>query len=103
VSEPTPERKGYWVVHIDVTDTDTYRVYQEFVRPFLAANGGRFVIRGGEQSVVEGSVRPRTVVVEFPSLAEARRVYHSPEYQTGMRERLASSTADFAIVEGFES
>jgi len=50
--------KGYWVVHIDVTDTDAYRVYQEFVRPFLAANSGRFVIRGGEQSVVVSGQAP---------------------------------------------
>jgi uncharacterized protein (DUF1330 family) len=95
--------KGYWVVHIDVTDTDAYRVYQEFVRPFLAANSGHFVIRGGEQSVVEGTVRPRTVVVEFPSFADAQRAYHSTEYQAGMQTRLKASVADFAIVEGFES
>ena len=95
--------KGYWVVHIEVSDADTYRVYQEFVRPFLAANSGRFIIRGGKQSVVEGTVRPRTVVVEFPSLADAQRVYHSSEYQTGMQIRLKASVADFAIVEGFES
>ena len=94
--------RGYWVVHLDVADVETYRVYQDFVRPFLAANNGRFVIRGGAQSVVEGNVRPRTVVVEFPSLAQAQRVYHSAEYQAGMRERLASSVADFAIVEGLE-
>jgi uncharacterized protein (DUF1330 family) len=95
--------KGYWVVHLDVTDADTYRVYQEFVRPFLAANSGRFVIRGGTQSSVEGNVRARTVVVEFPNLADAERVYRSAEYQTGMRERLASSVADFVIVEGLEA
>ena len=94
--------KGYWVVHLEVTDAATYRGYQDFVRPFLAANEGRFVIRGGEQSVVEGSVRPRTVVVEFPSLAAAQRVYHSEEYQAGMQARLEASTADFAIVEGLE-
>jgi uncharacterized protein (DUF1330 family) len=93
--------KGYWVVHIDVDDANTYQTYKDFVRPFLAANGGRFLIAGGSQSVVEGAVRPRTVVVEFDSLAEAERVYHSEEYQTGMQERLASSRADFAIVEGF--
>lgn len=92
--------KGYWVVHLDVDDAETYRTYTDFVRPFLAANGGRFVIRGGTQSVVEGAVRPRTVVVEFDSLAEAERVYHSEEYQTGMKPRLAASRADFAIVEG---
>jgi len=94
--------KGYWVVHITVSDMDAYRVYQEFVRPFLAANDGRFIIRGGAQTVVEGSVRPRTVVVEFPSLADAQRAYHSPEYQAGMQTRLQASVADFAIVEGLE-
>ena len=94
--------KGYWVVHLDVTDADAYRSYQDFVRPFLAANDGRFVIRGGEQSVVEGAVRPRTVLVEFPSLADAQRVYHSAEYQEGMQPRLAASAADFAIVEGLD-
>ena len=94
--------KGYWVVHLEVTDADTYGMYRAFVLPFLAASGGRFVISGGEQSVVEGSVRPRMVVVEFPSLADARRVYHSAEYQHGMQERLASSSADFVIVEGLE-
>ena len=92
--------KGYWVVHLDVDDAETYRSYQDFVRPFLAANGGRFLIAGGSQSVVEGAVRPRTVIVEFDSLAEAERVYHSEEYQAGMQERLDSSRADFAIVEG---
>ncbi len=95
--------KGYWVVHLDVADMAGYKIYQDFVRPFLAANSGRFVIRGDEQSVVEGSVRPRTVVVEFPSLAEAQRVYHSAAYQDGLKLRTGGvSTADFAIVEGFD-
>ena len=94
--------KGYWVVHLAVSDMDTYRTYQAFVPPFLAANNGRFVIRGGEQSVVEGSVRPRTVVVEFPSLADAQRAYHSAEYQHAMQTRLKASVADFAIVEGYD-
>lgn len=92
--------KGYWIVHLEVTDPAAYQAYREFVRPFLAANGGRFVIRGGTQSVVEGAMRPRTVVVEFDSLAEAERAYHSEEYQTGMKPRLAASRTDFAIVEG---
>ena len=95
--------KGYWVVHLDVADVAGYRQYQDFVRPFLAAHDGRFVIRGGEQSVVEGRARVRTVVVEFPSLADAQRVYHSAEYQEGLRLRTDGvATADFVIVEGYD-
>ena len=94
--------KGYWVVNLEVTAPETYKQYQAFVRPFLAANDGRFLIRGGQQSVVEGQVNPRTVVIEFPSHDQALRVYHSPEYQEGMKKRLGASTANFAIVEGFD-
>ena len=94
--------KGYWVVGLDVTDTDQYRVYTDFVRPFLAANGGRFLVRGGQQHVREGDAPPRTVIVEFASLAEARRVYDLPEYKDGIALRDAASTANFVIVEGIE-
>jgi uncharacterized protein (DUF1330 family) len=93
--------KGYWVVHLDVTDVVAYQKYRAFVQPFLDANGGRFVIRGGEQEVAEGNVRPRAVIVEWPSYADARRAYHSAEYAEGKKLRTGISEADFAIVEGF--
>ena len=94
--------KGYWVVHLDVTDTAAYQTYREFVQPFLKRNGGRFLVRGGEQIVTEGSVKPRTGVVEFASYADATRLYHSAEYQEGLKLRTAVSAADFVIVEGYD-
>ena len=92
--------KGYWVVHLDVTDVAAYQSYREFVQPFLDANNGRFVVRGGMQEVTEGNVRPRTVIVEFPSFDIAKRAYHSAEYSEGKALRTPISDADFAIVEG---
>ena len=94
--------KGYWVVNLEVTDPEAYKQYQAFVRPFLAANDGRFLVRGGQQSVVEGKVNSRSVVIEFPNYDQAVSVYRSPEYQQGMKLRLGASTANFAIVEGFD-
>lgn len=52
--------------------------------------------------MVEGQVGPRVVVVEFPSYEHAVRAYHSAEYQQGMKARLNASSANFAIVEGFD-
>ena len=92
--------KGYWVVNMTITDAETYAGYQAFVRPFLDANGGVFVIRGGQQLVAEGTAQARTIVVEFPSYADAERVYRSAEYQAGMQTRLQASVANFIIVEG---
>lgn len=94
--------KGYWFGNLDVKDADRYGAYQRFVRPFLAANGGRFLIRGGQHEVVEGEVRSRIIVVEFPTYADALRVYRSAEYQDGMKLRLDVAVIDLAIVEGFD-
>lgn len=94
--------KGYWVVGLDVTDPERYRAYSEFVLPFVAANGGKFLVRGGRQAVREGTAMARTVVVEFASLEEAQRVYDLAEYQRGIALRANCSDANFVIVEGFD-
>lgn len=94
--------KGYWVVNMTVTDPEAYKAYQAFVRPFLEANEGRFIVRGGTAEVVEGTVMPRVVIIEFPSYQHALDAYHSPEYTAGKQLRFGASTGNFAIVEGFE-
>jgi uncharacterized protein (DUF1330 family) len=92
--------KGYWVVNLEVTDLGLYKNYRAFVEPFLAAHGGRFVVRGGQAEVVEGTVLPRVVVVEFPSYADAVAAYHSADYTEGKKTRLDAGAANFVIVEG---
>ena len=69
----------------------------------FAKYGGRFLVRGGAQDVVEGDMRPRCVVIEFSDIEAARACYHSPEYQAALALRLPCSVADIAIVEGYET
>lgn len=95
--------KGYWVVDMTITDPEAYKGYQAFVRPFLEKNHGRFIVRGGAAEVVEGTVHPRVVVIEFPSYQAALEVYHSAEYEAGKQLRLGASTGNFTIVEGLAS
>jgi uncharacterized protein (DUF1330 family) len=94
--------KGYWIANMDLTDAGRYGDYQRFVRPFLAEQGGRFLVRGGQQDIVEGQLRERTVIVEFESYERALEVYRSDTYQQGMRSRLESATTDLVIVEGHD-
>ncbi len=94
--------KGYWIVEVDVQNLAAYRDYGAFVGPFLERNGGRFLVRGGEQEIAEGSAFSRTVVVEFDSLAEAQRLYHSAEYREGKRLRDGIAETNFVIVEGLD-
>lgn len=93
--------KGYWIGHVTVDDPQGYEAYRAANAVAFAKYGARFLVRGGAQEVVEGEMRPRTVVIEFPSLALARACYLSPEYQAALALRTPVSMADLAIVEGW--
>ncbi len=52
--------------------------------------------------VMEGRVRARNVLREFPDYATALACYRSPEYQSAKPLRLKCATSDFLIVEGYD-
>lgn len=93
--------KGYWVGHVSVDDPQAYQAYRTANAAAFAKYGARFLVRGGAMEVVEGDLRPRTIVIEFPSLAAARACYLSPEYQHALALRTPVSEADICIVEGW--
>lgn len=95
--------KGYWIAHVTVDDPAAYDEYRRANAVPFAKYGARFLVRGAPQTVVEGQMRPRTVVVEFPSLQAAQDCYHSPEYQAALAIRAPVSTGDLAIIEGYEA
>lgn len=94
--------RAYWIGHVDVTDPEAYQAYRTANTPAFEKYGGRFLVRGGAQTVVEGDLRRRAVVIEFPSLEAARACYDSPEYQRALALRRPVSVADLAIVEGWD-
>jgi uncharacterized protein (DUF1330 family) len=93
--------KGYWIVNNLVTDPVAYAAYRDANAAPLAEYGGRFLVRGGTQDLREGTANPRTVVIEFPSLAAARACYDSAGYQAAIALRAAAATGAFIIVEGY--
>mgnify|MGYP000848165619 FL=1 len=93
--------KGYWIGHVTVDDPQAYQAYRVANAAAFDKYGGRFLVRGAPQEVVEGDLRPRAVVIEFPSIEAARACYLSPEYQHAMSLRTPVSIADLCIVEGW--
>ena len=72
---------AYIVVQVEVTEPAGYDEYKKMVPSSLAAYGGKFVVRGGACETLEGSWRPkRLVVLEFPSVAKAKQWWASNEY-----------------------
>ena len=93
--------KAYWIAHITVDDLDAYQAYRAQVPGIIAAYDGIFLVRGGTQTVVEGAIRPRSVIIEFPSLQAATDCYSSKEYQSAKKLRTEVSIGDICIVEGW--
>jgi uncharacterized protein (DUF1330 family) len=95
--------KAYSIVQLEVTNPVAYEAYRKDVMPTIAAFGGRFLVRGGKVTKLEGDWPfPRTVVIEFPSREAAEGWYHSPAYQKILPLRLKASRGNFIIVDGAE-
>ena len=92
---------AYIIVETDVHDPEQYEHYKQATPEAVAAGGGRFLVRGGELSVLEGDWQPkRLVVLEFEDLAAAERFYRSPQYQDAKRLREGAATMNMVAVQG---
>lgn len=91
---------AYAIVQVDVKDADAYAKYAELAGPAVAKYGGEFLVRGGKVEVMEGTTRPRCVVIRFPDMDTARTFYNTPEYQEALSYGLPASERDYKIVEG---
>jgi len=94
--------KGYWVASVDVSDLERYKGYQAANAEPFHKYGARFLTRGGRTEQVEGNLRSRVVVIEFPSYEAALACYRSPEYERSRKLREGISTADIIVLEGYE-
>jgi len=94
--------KGYWIAHVDVHDAEAYKKYVAANAGPFKEFGARFLVRAGDFETVEGKVRSRNVVIEFPSYEAALECYRSPAYQKAMSFRKDASQGDLVIVEGYD-
>jgi uncharacterized protein (DUF1330 family) len=94
--------KGYWIPHLDVTNPQGFEAYRTTADAWHKTNGSVLLARGGASEVVEGTMRKRNVVREYPSYDIAVAAYSSPEYERAHKLREGHATCDFPIVEGYD-
>jgi uncharacterized protein (DUF1330 family) len=84
-----------------IKDESKFAEYRKAVPATLEAFGGKFVVRGGDQKLLEGEwPHSRLVIIEFPSREAAEGWYYSPEYQNIIGLRHGSSAGNLVLVEG---
>ena len=94
---------AYVIVDIDVTDPERYEQYKAATPATITAADGRYLVRGGGITILEGDWQPsRLVVLEFESLAAAERWYESAAYQAAKKLREGGARMRMVAVQGLE-
>ena len=92
---------AFVIAEIDVQRPDVYEDYKAAAPPSIAQYGGRYIVRGGPTVTLEGDWVPkRIVVLEFPSLEQARAWWASAEYADAKAMRQSSASTRMIAVDG---
>jgi uncharacterized protein (DUF1330 family) len=92
---------AYLIGNIEITDPAGYEEYKARVPATITAYGGRYLARAGALEVLEGSWVPqRAVILEFPSMAQLKSWYNSPEYRPLRQIRDRSTRSSLVAIEG---
>ena len=94
--------KAYLIGQITVTNPESYAVYSSQVPQTIEAFGGKYLVRGGHATQVEGKAQgDRNVVIEFPSREVAEAWYASDAYQAIIQHRTDNATGALTLVDGY--
>ena len=93
--------KAYVIVDVRITDPEKYEAYKKLTPGSLVPFEGKFIVRGGDTETLEGSWKPgRIVILEFPSLNQARAWWSSEGYAPAKALRQSASVTQMILVEG---
>ena len=95
--------KAYCIVYERLHDQKMFDEYRKQVLPTIEAYGGKFLVRGGKFTVLEGEMPfERIAMLEFPSRKAAEDWYHSPAYQKILPLRVNATECQFIVADGPE-
>ncbi len=93
--------KGYLIANVDVQNPEAYEAYRSRTAEIVARHDGRFLVRGGRIEIREGMPAiHRLVILEFPSIEQARIFYDSDDYQAILPDRTNNAVSNVFLVEG---
>jgi uncharacterized protein (DUF1330 family) len=93
---------AYAIGRLEMRDPSWVKEYGPKTAALVQKHGGKYLVRGGKMERLEGDGKlPSTIVVlEFPSMEQARAWYNDPEYAPMITLRQGGSSLDFILVDG---
>jgi uncharacterized protein (DUF1330 family) len=92
----------YYIAQNDVSDADAYvKEFASKVPATVKAHGGRFLVRGGKVTALDGEPpKARVVVQVYDSMEQLKGWFNSPEYQALRKIGTKYATFHTFAVEG---
>ena len=92
---------AYFIADVDITDAEEYRRYAQQAGPIIRQYGGKTLVMDNQPETTEGNWHPkRIVMIEFPTVEQARAWYDSPEYTAISDMRFRSANSNVILVKG---
>ena len=92
---------AYIAVDVTIDDPKTYDRYKLLAPPSIAKYEGRYLVRGGTTTTLEGDWAPsRFVILEFPTADKARQWWGSPEYAEAKALRQSCARTQMVLLDG---
>ena len=92
---------AYVISELEVRDSVAIETYRTIAKDSILKYGGRYLVRGGAASLIEGTPVPKSLVIlEFPPMADAQKWYRSPEYAEALKVRATALDRRLIFVEG---
>jgi uncharacterized protein (DUF1330 family) len=92
---------AYIIVHVNIQDRQEFKKYQKAFMNEFKEFPGRFLVVTEDAEVLEGEwPETRTVVMEFPSMDDAREWYRCEKYQNIAKIRWGAAKTKMILVAG---
>jgi len=92
---------AYAILDVEVIDPEGYKDYVKLATESVKLHGGKYIVRGGKTETMEGEWNAkRLVILEFPSVEDAKNWLNSSEYAPARALRHQYARTNMIVVEG---
>jgi len=93
---------AYVIGQLHIHDPDAYQDYLDGFMPSFQRHGGELLATSrSETEILEGSwAMPRTVIMRFPSVKDAKAWHDDPDYAELVKIRHQTASTNLVVVDG---
>ena len=94
---------AYIIAEVSIHNPVEYEDYKKLTPQSLKPFDGKFIVRGGKTETMEGDWNPeRVVVIEFPTVQQAKAWWNSEGYAPAKALRQRTAHTKMLLVPGVE-